>query len=94
MTSKNSYCVVFWGYLCFFFPQGDLSLDQIFFAVKTTKKYHKSRGKSVKGSGNSAFYKKINSATWKEQKINFLHLLFGRGPNRVMKTACFDANVP
>ena len=22
------------------------------------------------------FYKKINSATWKEQKINFLHLLF------------------
>ena len=44
MTSKNSYCVVFWGYLCFFFPQGDLSLDQIFFAVKTTKKYHKSRG--------------------------------------------------
>ena len=22
------------------------------------------------------FYKKINSATWKEQKINFLHLFF------------------
>ena len=25
--------------------------------------------------------------------FNFL-LLFGRGPNRVMETACFDANVP
>ena len=25
--------------------------------------------------------------------INFYFLLFGRGPNRVMETACFDANV-
>ena len=23
----------------------------------------------------------------------FIFLLFGRGPNRVMETACFDANV-
>ena len=28
----------------FIFSQGDLSLDHIFFAVKTTKKYHDSRG--------------------------------------------------
>ena len=28
----------------FFFSQGELSVDNIFFAVKTTKKYHKDRG--------------------------------------------------
>ena len=42
MTSKNSYR--FLGLPVLFFPQGDLSLNQIFFAVKTTEKYHKSRG--------------------------------------------------
>ena len=25
--------------------------------------------------------------------LSFFYLLFGRGPNRVMETACFDANV-
>lgn len=28
----------------YFFLQGELSVDNIFFAVKTTKKYHKDRG--------------------------------------------------
>ena len=33
-----------------FLFQGNLSVDEIFFAVKTTKKYHEDRGNGIKVS--------------------------------------------
>ena len=48
---------------------------------------------SLNGDGNENGIKINRSTKQKNKFARAARFLFGRGPNRVMKTACFDANV-